>query len=298
MTRNIKIMANNAAVDAAIITKDECFPGLVDRFGIPLEMMAVIGDEKIDLPMLGIPGLGFIGAPANAQEGVRDYVSRQGGHVSEKEAYDGFEDFYSRCRDRSIELIVSDKDGVLKKGGDVSGGARFSELALQMGRDGNPYVTVLTGSSLDANRGFRETYGLDGRLSENSAVVKSPYALLVESGAIHVNVLTNATKNYVGRIEANLLGRLKGGFETSVAQRLEQEILPEYGFTWSYELDDQRGKVFHDRTKQSMVTFNVPRQRANGEHFRKTDDARKYRESVVNIMREEADRLGLDYETL
>ncbi len=298
MDRNIKIMANNAAVDAAIITKDECFPGLVDRFGIPLEKIAVIGDEKIDLPMLSISGLGFIGAPANAQSEVREYVSGHGGHVSGSEAYNGFEDFYAQCRDRGIELIVSDKDGVLKQGGDISGGPRFSKLALDMGNDGNPYVTVLTGSSLAVNQEFRTAYGLDERLLSNSAVVDHPYLLLVESGAIHVNVLDGGTENYVHEIEPDLLSALKGDFETRVAGRIESEIFPEFGFRWSAEYGDQQAAIFHDTNKQSMVTFNVPRQRADGQPFRKTDDAGRYREGVVGIMKEEADGLGLGYEVL
>jgi len=245
MNEIIKLMRNNAAIDAVIRTKDECFGGITSRFNLGLEDIAVIGDEVIDLPMLSIDALGLIGAPANAQGAVKKYVSKNGGFVSEMPVYRGFQDFYGTCSERGIKLIVSDKDGVLKKGSDLSGGVDFSNLAMQMGQEGNPYVVVLTGSSLKQNEEFRTIYGLDSRLNVNPFVVENPYLLLVESGAIHVNVLTGETENYVHEIAEDLLGTLKGEFETSVRDRLRGEAQERFGFGLNEDYNDQKGNIYY-----------------------------------------------------
>ena len=62
-TTRIYISANTAAVDAAMVTKDNAVRGLQNTTKIPLEQLAVIGDEVIDIPMLSIEGIGLAGAP-------------------------------------------------------------------------------------------------------------------------------------------------------------------------------------------------------------------------------------------
>lgn len=296
MNNKITIVRNNAAIDALILTKDCVVEGVARYFGGRLEEIAAIGDELIDLPLLTTPNLGMAGCPDNAQKGVVDTIRGINGYVSPERVFDGFADFYKRAGEAGIKLIISDKDGVLKEGGNTQWGDEFRNLALEMGQDGKPYVVVLTGSSHQQNLPFMKEYGLDERLSVNPAVKEYPYLLLCENGAIHLNVLTGETRNYVADISPELLNVLKGRFESRVKKKLELEVLPFFAFEWTNDYNDQRGKVYHVQDKQSMVTFNVPREFSNGTPYRKTSHADMFRERVVEKMEEVAIELGLPYE--
>ena len=295
MKNYVSIVRNNAAIDTTIISKGEVVDGVFNYFGGRLEDIAAIGDELLDLPLLTTPRLGMVGCPANAQKGVIDTVNRLRGYVSPEKVYKGFFDFYEKAAEVGIKLIISDKDGVLKEGGNKEGSERFRQLALEMGQEGKPYVVVLTGSSHQQNLPFMRDFGLDERLSVNPAVRKYPYLLLCENGAIHLNVLTGETRNYVADISPELLKALKGKFESRVRKKIETEVLPFFGFEWSKDYDDQRGKVYHVLDKQSMVTFNVPREFSDGTPYRKTKNADMFRDRVVEKMEETAQELGLPY---
>lgn len=298
MKETIKLIRNNAAVDAAIITKDRALEGVSRYFGWPLEKIAMIGDEVTDLLLLTKQGLGLVGAPANAQKRVIETLKfLRNGFVSSLEVFDGFLDFYNVATKLGIQLVMSDKDGVLKDG-DILYGQRFRELALEMGKNGKPYVVVLTGSSCEQNASFMEKYGLDERLSSNHRIIDYPWLLLVENGAIHINVLTREKRNYVKDISPELLKSLKGDFESEVRKRLDSEVLPEFSLGWSESYEDQKGRVYHAKEKLSMVTFNVPRAFSDGRPYRKSDEAERFRTRTMQVMEEVASRLDLPYQIL
>lgn len=296
-TGKIYISANTAAVDAAMATKDRAVIGLAEYHRIPLEQLAVIGDEVIDIPMLSIEGIGLAGAPANAQDKVKEAVERRQGYIANGKVLDGFLEFYSEARKRGITHIVSDKDGVLVKKGDLSRGHEFQALAMQMGNANNPYVSIVTGSGMEQNIDFMEKYGLNAGLAKNTEVQKFPYLLLAESGTIHVNVLTGETINYCEALDPVLLAKLKGEFEAAVKQRLEQEVFPVLRLGWSSEYNDQAEKIYI-APKQSMTTFNIPRKFRDGSDYRGSENAALLRKAIAGIMAETAERLGMPYEML
>jgi hydroxymethylpyrimidine pyrophosphatase-like HAD family hydrolase len=299
MEETIKLMRSNAAIDAAILTKDKAIDGVVKYSGYSLEKIGAIGDEVIDLPLLTRQGLGFVGAPANAQARVIDFIkNKDNGFISSKEVFDGFLDFYNESVNKGIKLIISDKDGVLRdevrKGN--SWGLDFAKLALEMGQGRKPYVIILTGSSYNQNLPFMKEYGLDKKLEINSKIKDYPFLLLAESGAIHINVLTGETRNYVKDMQPELLKVLKSEFEPRVRSEIEKKVLDECSLTWSDNYNDQDGKVYHVKDKLSMVTFNVPRTFKDGKPYRKSPESEVFRDKVMEIMTCVANTLKLPYE--
>src|SRR3989344_2789583 len=111
----VKLARNNASIDALILTKDCVIPGIATTYNLPLSKIAFIGDEVTDILVMQTAGIGYIGAPANAQDRVMSTVKQSGGHLSQYPVFDGFVDFYTQAQNRGISLIVSDKDGVLKE---------------------------------------------------------------------------------------------------------------------------------------------------------------------------------------
>jgi hypothetical protein len=299
MNETIKLSRGNAGIDALILNKDRALEGIVEIRGIPIEKIGFIGDEVIDLPLLTTPGLGLVGAPSNAQDRVKAVVEEQtNGFVSSQKVYGGFLEFYGLARGKGLKLIISDKDGVLKHGGNTQWGDEFRNLVMKMGKDQRPYVCVLTGSSISQNQPFMEKYGLDSELGANPKIQEHPHLLLVENGAIHVNVLDGTTRNYVHEISPDLLEALKNDFEPKVRGRLEREVFPEFGFSYTEVYEDQKGKVYHAREKQSMVTFNVPRQFRGGNEFRKSPESEGYRDNVIRVMESVVQELDLPYEKI
>jgi len=298
MNDKVYLMANNAAIDATILTKGDIVPAYAKHHGIPLERIAAIGDEIIDLPMLTTEGLGFVGAPANAQDKVKEAVAKmQNGWISSCQVLDAFIEFYALTKKRNISRIISDKDGVLLAKGDLARGAEFYALMQYAGVGGNPFVTVLTGSSVGQNAKFMKGYGLDARLESNPAIKKNPYLLLAENGLIHLDVLSGNTLNFCKILNPYLLTKLKNEFEPEVARRMEAEIFPIFGFEWSADSEDQAEKVYH-APKQGMVTFNVPRYFKDGSDYRKSAQAKAYRENMIKLMSETAEKIQMHYEIL
>lgn len=295
---SIKIIRGNAAVDATILTKDESVEGVAEYFGCELKDIAFIGDEIADLPLLTKKGLGFAGTVANAQERVKEtLINQTNSYVSSLSVFDGFLDFYSKSIDKKIKLVLSDRDGVLKDG-DKTFGNEFTELALKMGQEQNPYVIILTGSSYQQNLPFMEKYGLNPNLNCNPKIVEYPYLILAEGGAIHINVLTGNTNNYVADICPDLLKILKKDFEPKVKSKIEEKVLSEFNLYWAKNYNDQQGKIYHVKDKLSMVTFNIPRTFANGESYRKSSESEKLRDKIVEIMVNTANELNLPYDFL
>lgn len=298
MTINhITLCTDNAAVDAYILGKGHAVPVFAQQFGVPLGRIASIADGVKDLEFLETPGLGFIGAPANAQTKVRERVAALRGHVSTLETFAAFMEFYEMVGSKGITYIISDRDGVLKDG-KHSWGNDFKQLTKEMGTPGKPYVIVLTGSSLDQNLGFAKEYGLDATLAANPAVGQHPYLLLVENGIIAYNVLTGETRNGVTTLNPALLGILRGPFEDDVMRRVRRNVLPVFELRESRVYSDQRGAVYIAE-KEAMVTLNIPREFADGrEGYRKSDEAARLRKAMLGTMITAAQEVGVEYRVL
>lgn len=294
---HITLCTDNAAVDAYILGKGHAVPVFAEQFGIPLQQMASIADGIKDLEFLETPGLGLIGAPANAQPQVKERVAARGGHVSAVETFAAFEEFYAMAGARGITHIISDRDGVLKEG-KTSWGERFKALTRDMGTPGKPYVIVLTGSSLDQNLAFAQEYGLDATIAANPAVQQHPYLLLVENGIIAYNVLTGETRNGVQSLNPELLAKLKGPFEQEVMRQLRETTLPNFGLRESTVYDDQRGAVYV-APKEAMVSLNIPREFVDGrKDYRKSDTAQVLRGAMLSAMMQTAEKVGIKYQVL
>ncbi|MBW2966909.1 HAD hydrolase family protein [Candidatus Woesearchaeota archaeon] len=295
MNDKIMIMRGDASVEVSILTKDQTVKDVAEEFGCPLDEIAVVGDGSNDLPMLTMEGLGLRGAPANAEQKVKEALEKlDNSYISPRAVCDGFFDIYQKAIEKGIKVVVTDRDGVLKAGSQVHWGPDFAKLALEMGGD-KPYVVVVTAASHAQNVKFMEEYGLDGRLHSNPHVRAHPYIMLAEGGAVHVNVLTGGTRNYVSKISPELLALMKGKFEQEVRKLIDAQ-LPSLGLTWTKDYDDQMGKVYHVEDKQCMVCFNVPRTFTDGRPYRKSPESAKLRDVFVDAMVEVAEKLGMRYE--
>jgi hypothetical protein len=290
---------DKAAIDAMLLTKDKAIPAFSQLHGVPLERIGAIGDGTNDLPFLRTPGLGLVGTVANAKDEVKSAVrAMRAGYVSEKSYLDGFFDFYDVAGKRGITHIISDKDGILIWKGDCSRGNEFSSrVAKNMGVNGSPVVSVLTGSGYEQNTDFMRAYGLDERLLKNPTVARHPYLILAENGAIQLDVLTGKVLNYCKRLDRNMLKILLGPFKQSVVQEVGASVLPRFDFCWSNSPQEQTAQVYL-ANKLSMVTVNVPRWQANGTDFRATEGARTFRKSVMEVMQKTAEQMDLEYKVL
>ncbi len=81
-----------------------------------------------------------------------------------------------------LNLLFTDKDGVLKQGSNASWGSQYAELLSGMGQNGNPFCITLSGSTYSQNKKFMKAYGLDDQLRENPAVQTFPYFIHFENG--------------------------------------------------------------------------------------------------------------------
>lgn len=294
----ITLCKDPAAVDTYILGKEQALPGFTAVFKVPLGKIGAIADGPKDWPWLGTPGLGLVGAPANADSTVKERVAALGekGLVSSMEAFFGFQEFYAEAVKREITHIISDRDGILKEG-DRSWPNEFKALAQKMGYEGNPYISVITGSSLNQNIKFMTQYGLDASLSSNPAVRKYPWVLLAENGIVAYNALTGETLNYCQQLNQELLQLMKGPFEKDVARTVEQKILPAFGLRRSDSYDDQQGAVFFV-PKEAMVTFNIPRKFRDGREYRQSHEATNLRQAILETMVNSAVKLNIPYKVL
>ncbi|MBR9704774.1 hypothetical protein GOV12_05155 [Candidatus Pacearchaeota archaeon] len=295
------LIANNAAIDATIYTKGDAIVNYSQVNQVPLEQIAGIGDEIIDISFLTTQGLALAGAPANAQQQVLETIKQlPNGWISKKESLDGFLEFYDLARKKGITHVVTDRDGVVYCKGDYSRGREFQVLLENMGIDNNPHIAVLTGSGYVQNQRFMIEYGMTQKLSDINSVKRDPYLLLAENGLIQINVLTGETRNLCGILNQDLLKRLKKEFEPKVIKEMQksQGILEELGLSWSNDYEDQKAKVFIP-PKQAMTTFNVPREYANGKpDYRKSPEADHFRKQVIKVMEKTAKRLNIPYQVI
>lgn len=286
--------ANTSAVDVYLITKDKIIPEFAKRQGCSLEQIAAIGDGDNDLPMLSFPGLGLVGAPANATDKVKKVISDLNGYLASQEAFEGFFEFYHLVKQRGITHILSDRDGVLLEKGDYSRGPEFKALAQGMGFGMNPFVAILTGTSMDQNIYFMEAYGLDASLASNPKVREYPFLVLAENGAVHINVLTGDALEFFDLSGHPLMKALQGDLRREVMNRLGKEILPGMKLGFSLDTNDQTQKVYLP-PKKTMITFNVPRNYEDGRDYRKSEDAKRLRSEIIRVLSETATKMNLPY---
>jgi hypothetical protein len=283
------ISASNDAVDAVLTTKKIAVDDVARAWELKPHEMAVIGDGINDLPMLQIEGLGLVGAPANAQKEVKEFVKGRNGYISKRANLDGFIDFYELAIKRGIRHVISDRDGVIITFDSRDRGEEFSGIAKGMGM-GKPMITIVTGSGYEQNIGFMADYGLNKTLESNPVVRKNPFVLLVENGAVAVNVLTGKPKVIFDGNTAVL-----EAFRSLVLKRAEK-LLPAFGFEFSRDYGDQKGKAYIV-PKITGVTINIPHSR-DGSVFRGTSDSEAFASAVMDVMSSAAIELGIKHQRL
>jgi hypothetical protein len=302
--KKITISKSSTAIDACWWDKGMSIEGAPE----PKERIAVIGDSESDFPFLKLEGLLFRGAPFNARESVKNFlVTINNGYISKKDLLKGFFDcvdkIISMSADRGLNArdvtVYTDRDGVIYTKGDYSQGRRFATRIRNMGID-SPLVRIITGSSLVQNQesGFMDAFGLNAEnLARNQRVQDDPYLVLIENGAIKLNVLNPHDMNNVAlTLEPELTQTLVGEFRNRLMERIEREIFPSMHLHWqkNYMLqkEDPRG-VYPSLDKKTMTTMNTPHalrdQKIIGE---------VYKSNIVKFMEEIAEGLNLPYEVL
>ncbi len=98
-------------------------------------------------------------------------------------------------------------------------------------------------------------------------------------------------------LNSDLLDHLKGPFEEKVASRVASS-LSDFEFIMSDQSNSQKGVVYHVREKVSMVTIALPREDTEGRPFRVTSEADTLRGIILDIMKEQAISLGMDYSVI
>lgn len=139
-------------------------------------------------------------------------------------------------------------------------------------------------------------YGLDERLAANPYVQENPYLVMMENGALQMNVLNGELRDYIAELDVNLLAALRLTFMPIVKERLEEEVFSDFGLEWSKDSEDKSQRINHVEEKLSMVTFDMPRTFLDGKPYRDSESADRLRERMVGIMVEVAEELELPYE--
>ena len=275
------IAENSDAIDVYSYSKRDGLERILTDFNLPASATAVIGDSENDLAFLSHPGVGLRGAPANAQPCVQAFVGAQ--HVSGAAGLDGFIAFYETCKRRGIQLVVSDRDGVIKWKDQTSLPA-FVDIWKSMGEQG-PMIVVLTGSSVEQNLRFIDDYLLDeGRV--NPAVQKHPHLIYAENGAVRIDILRRTATSVDGSHAS--LASLKAAALTQLADT----VLPAWELTLTDDPGDQTWKCYVP-AKTTMFTVNLPRLDRRGEFFRDTEDAEKLRSEIGQAVRRAAAHIGI-----
>jgi hypothetical protein len=290
----IAVMANTDAVDIIHVTKDAALLAVAAREGVGLHEVAAIGDGLNDLPFLGLDGLALVGAPSNAQDPVRAFVSsRPNGVVCAGAELDGFREFYAECARRGVKLVFSDRDGVLISHGDLSGaGEKLSGLFGAMGTDGAPFVYVLTGSGAGHNLDLLADPAVAGALSANPAVRGRSGVFLVENGALAVDALDRSVAPLPSLTDAATVAFLTGPYRRAVEDRVRAEVLPAFGLSFTGDRADQHGKIL-TIDKQTMVTFNIPHSVDGIRFYRRSPESELLRAAIAKAATDVAAEMGV-----
>ena len=285
------------AVDAVLVTKRDAVLTYAKDQCLELSKIAAIGDSVNDLPFLEIEGLGLIGAPNNAQQRVKDFViQKPHGVVLEKNVLSGFCDFYRKAKEKGIQTIFADRDGVLiwkdLKKEDI---VPLKEMLLKSTPKKGPNVFVLTGSSFDQNTRFISEYNLNDENVFSPEIKKNPYIILAENGCLHISVKDNQTKLSSSIKNTSDLDQLKNHFEPKVKKLLATRVLPVYGLTFTDRHEDQVEKLYIPK-KTTMVTFNIPKFFKDGSDYRHSPTSDKLREDILKVMKDVAIELDFHVE--
>ena len=294
----IYLSASTDAVDASLVTKDFAIKSSALGKGIPLSRVAGIGDSANDLPFLRISGLGLVGAPSNAQTAVKQALKAiRGAYLSPKSFFEGFLDFYSRCTDQGIELVFTDRDGVLIWNENGAAKAVLRPLLELMGQDGRPFIIILTGSSYEQNVDFMRHYQLNAGLGVNPRIRENPYIIYAENGAVQIDILGGSSRNYAADLDSTLLGTLTHAFLHSLLHRIREKVLPAFQLGLSEDRSDQHSKLYLP-PKRTMVTVNLPRSHLRLEDYRQSPESDTLRQALLQEMVLTAQELHLPYEVL
>lgn len=294
----IYLSASTDAVDASVVTKDLAIKSFASSTGIPLSRVAGIGDGANDLPFLRISGLGLVGAPSNAQPAVKEALKAiRGAYISTRSVFEGFLDFYARCCDEGIEVVFTDRNGVLIWNEDGRARARLRQILEGMGQNGRPFIIILTGSSYEQNLDFMRHFHLDASLGVNPRIRENPYIIYAENGAVQIDVLGASARNYAATLDKQLLVVLTHDFLHSLLRRIRETILPAFHLELSTDRSDQRSKLYLP-PKSTMVTVNLPRAHVGTEDYRQSPGADALRQALLKEMMTTARELRIPYEVL
>lgn len=267
---HIYISPNREAVDAGLQTKAGALEKIAAGNNLRLSQIGAIGDGLNDLPFLRVSGLGLVGTPSNGHPKVKEFVSSlKQGVLPDAPYLDGFLHFYNLCSKGGIRHIVSDRDGVLIKDGDLSRGTEFIKATST-----GPMITVLTSSSARANMPFAERY-FNGNQSD-------PWRIRMENGSLEMNVYNRETRLDT-TINPDEMERFLGTFRPAVLQAVEHMIHPKYGFGYTNEHGSQHNRMYLP-PMQTMVTINIPRTTTGSTEYRSTPEAVQLRSDIVGIM--------------
>jgi hypothetical protein len=293
----IYISSNTDAVDISLHTKEGVFAKTVAGYKKQNRVVAGIGDGKNDLPFLLHPQLDFIGAPANAQEEVKQLIGqRPDAYISPGTFLDGFMDFYQVCKKRGVDYIFSDRDGIFLGSNNTEDPGRIYELFLHMGEPGNPVVHILTGSSYEQNTGFIRDYRIMEALLANTTITQ-PYYLYAENGALQIDCRTGTYEIDPTLYNEAFLSQLKQSVFPRIIEAIDTTLLKKYGLSWSSGMQDQVEKLYIPE-KHTMLTINIPKQYRDGTDYHHSTDAAALRTDLTECIRTLLEQQTLTYKIL
>ena len=91
--------------------------------------------------------------------------------------------------------------------------------------------------------------------------------------------------------------RVKGPFEFEVIKRIETDVLPEFGFTYSDSHADQTEKIYIP-PKMTMVTFNIPKFTRTEKDYRRAQISNDLRKRIRETLEEVATKHGFTVENI
>jgi len=292
------LSASAHAIDAALATKDAAVTRVAQRLGLSLHQVAVFGDGVNDLPFLALEDVGLRGAPANAQDSVKQTLRRlDRTRLCAGAGFSGFLEFYAECADREIACIITDRDGVLVGTQPEATLESLSRVLLH----GSPAVRILTGSSVGQNHSFLRRFPLAEFAARLDAGESDPWLILAENGSVEVNVCDGTSRLAHGGLDADVIAWFRR-FSCSVISRVEREVLPPLGLGLVSEETAEAGRVGDSSSvfvpaKQTMLTFDIPRRlRSDDQEARETREV--FVSSVTSIVAEAATLDGADVKHL
>lgn len=287
------LSASTDAVDASLFTKRDAVLRYIENESLDPGCIGAIGDSENDLPFLEIDGLGLVGAPANAQEHVKERVRRlPNSIVMSAEVLDGFVQFFDLALSRGIRHIVTDRDGVLIwKAGARRDIARLQRLLLQPDPPARPSISVLTGASVEQNIRFMREYALQEKTLCSNWLLEHPEIIWAENGSILIDVLTGKPRMVFPHGHTDEIRVLHGPFAANVLRRVAAEVLADFDLEYTRDPADQAGRVYVPQ-KETMLTLNIPHATATEADFRRTPVADRLRSRMLAVMTEAAEAHG------